>query len=122
MRGDNLRLASNVVLNTSFQSQPQLLKQIYGYAIQAVWTGTPSGVLKLQASCDPSSSNIVLADVVPTNWSDVSLTPITISSAGNYLWNVQGCMYNWVRLAYVDNSGGTSTAVLTSAILQSKGP
>jgi hypothetical protein len=95
------------------------LQFMYGYSIQVVFTGTPTGTFKLQASCD----SCLIADFpnFPTNWQDITDSPFTVSSAGDYVWNVFDVMYNWVRVVYTDASGGTSTAVITSCTFNGKG-
>lgn len=117
-------MVANVVMNATITSPAFIMKELYGFAIQAVYTGTPTGTLKLQASADPATSinpgNSVGANVI-TNWTDIANTSTALSAAGNTLYNVPDVMYNWVRLVYTDGSGGTSTAVL-SARFNAKGP
>ena len=76
-----------------------------GYSIQAAFTGTPSGSLKLQASVDG------------TNYSDITDTSTTIAAAGSFLWNVADPNYDYVRLVYTRTG---STGVLSATIF-SKG-
>lgn len=118
----NKQIESNVVMNTTITSAAMQLKNMYGYSIQVVFTGTPTGTFKLQASSDPLYSGPPGANPAePTNWTDVTNSPYAVTAAGNYMWNVFDTMYNYVRLVYSDTSGGTSTAVLTSAIFNGKG-
>jgi hypothetical protein len=115
---------AGTVMNTNITSAPYNVQQIYGVAIQAVFTGTPTGTFKLQASADPATSyNPAGAGQAgmagsnnPTNWSDIEDSSYTVSAAGNYVWNVFDIMYTYIRLVYTDTSGGTSTAVLTANI------
>lgn len=109
MRVINVIIESGVIMNTNINSQPLNLNQMFGYSIQAVYTGTPTGTFKLQCSVDANSGNIN-----PVNWTDIANTPFVVASAGSFTWNVYDVMYNWVRLVYTDASGGTSTAVLTA--------
>lgn len=115
-------IAANTVLNTNLTSIALPLYHIYGYAIQAVYTGTPSGTFKLQASSDPINppGQGMGANVV-TNWTDVANSSVTVTAAGNYMWNVTDVMYNYVRLVYTDGSAGASTAVLTVSTFNAKG-
>ena len=113
---------ANTVLNTNINSDPMPLYHVYGYSIQAVYTGTPTGTFKLQASSDPvfpgnkaPNSNFVV------NWTDVANSSVTVTAAGNYMWNVTDVMYNFVRLVYTDGSSGASTAVLTVSTFNAKG-
>lgn len=119
MKVYNVKIVTSAVMNTTINSTPYNVQQIYGFAIQAVFTGTPTGTLKLQASCDPAT-NYLPANTV-TNWTDIASSSTVISAAGNFMWNTPDAMYNWVRLVYTDTSGGTSTAVL-NAVINAKGP
>ncbi len=88
------------------------LNQTVLYSVQAVFTGTPTGTLKLQISNDVvkvapgtnPSANVV-------NWSDYTGSSQSISAAGNFTWNCFDVGYRWVRLVYVRASGsGTLNA------------
>lgn len=91
--------------------------QIYGFAIQAVWTGTSAGTLKLQASSDPApkSSNVSTGGpYAVTNWTDVTnSSTAVVSGGGNFMWNFNGAFYNYVRLVYTNSSG---TGAITAEI------
>ena len=114
---------STTTMNTTITSPACQLYNIYGYAIQIVWTGTPTGTLKLQVSSDPVPQGPpnVIPPFEPTHWSDLTDSPFAITAAGDYMWNVYDVMYNWVRLVYTDASGGTSTASITSLVINCKG-
>jgi hypothetical protein len=64
--------------------------------IQAVFTGSPSGTLKLQISND----NI--------NWSDYTGSSSTVSGAGNFAWIITDIGYPWIRVTYNPGSGSGS--------------
>jgi|SRR5271166_1820208 len=115
MRQYNENIVLNAVMNATINSAPIPANQLYGYSVQAVYTGTPTGTLKLQASDDPFTGNIQTS-IPPTNWVDIANSSFAISSAGAYMWNVSEVMYNWARLVYTDSSGGTSTAVLNVTV------
>lgn len=70
------------------------------YSVQASWSGTPTGTLKLQLSNDA------------TTWTD-GPSPQTLSgAAGSYLWDTVQTGVGYVRLAYTFTSGtGTLSAV-----------
>jgi hypothetical protein len=106
-------LAAPAPNNTSFNSLPMKLDQMFGYAIQIVQTGTPSGTLKLQG-CADSVQNSSPNKGLPVNWSDISGSSVSVSSSGNTLYNSTDVMYNFVRVVYTDSSGGTATG--TSSI------
>lgn len=116
MNTANKILSSNVLMNTTINTEAVPLPNIYGYAIQAVYTGTPTGTLRLQASADAFKYANDAQPQVPTNWTDITDTSVSISSAGSYMWNVIGVFYTFVRVVYSDSSGGMSTARLTTTI------
>lgn len=66
----------------------------YGFSIFAAWTGTPTGVLKLQASPD----GVVWADVA-------GVTAAPAGGAGSYFSNQQWQFYPYVRFVYTRTSG-----------------
>lgn len=117
MQTVNQQFVTNQVMNTTIISVPLPVNQLYGYAIQASFTATPTGTLKLQASTDKFSSNNALDPdglTVPAHWDDITGSPVSVSAAGTYTWNVTGCFYNYVRLVFTDGSSGASTAVLNA--------
>lgn len=102
-------------MNQDFQGAPQQLQNAFGYCIQAIVTGTPNGSVSLEASIDPvieTGANYR----PPTNWNPVDNSTFVLTTAGNTMWNVSDAQYNWVRVIYVDASGGLSTAVMTASI------
>jgi len=113
MRAANDPLITNQILNASFNSQAISLNQIFGYAIQGVITGTPTGTVSLQASNDPNS-------ISPTNWSTITGTSQSVAAAGTFFYNVADVEYTWMRLVYTDGSSGSSTAVM-NAVFNLKG-
>lgn len=100
-------------------SNPIPLDQIYGFAIQAFWTGSPTGTLKLQASSDSPGRETQTSSGGPdavTNWSDVTNSSYSITgSAGNYMWNFNGAFYRYVRISYTNISGTGTMAAEISA-------
>lgn len=103
-------------MNTTINSLPSALTQTFGYAMQAVYTGVPTGIIKLQASCDPFKYLVDGGLQTPTNWDDITNSQFTLSDQGVTIWNVTGVFYQFVRVVYEDTSGGTSTAVLNVTI------
>jgi len=104
---DDLLNGVAFTLNTNYTGDTQTMEHLIGCAIQLVWTGTPAGTFKLQASLDK------------TNWADVpSMTQAAGGAAGNLLWNVVDLMSPWVRVTYTFTS---STGTLTVARMNSKG-
>lgn len=122
MRIANEDIISGVAqdMSVSFNLTPIWLGHICNYSIQLVFTGTPVGAFKLQASDDPGNPN---GGQLPqalnvTHWSDVSGSSQSISAAGNLLYDIANCGYNFVRVVYTSTSGAGS---LTSARVNLKG-
>lgn len=93
------------------------LDQVFGYSIQAVYTtvGTLGGVLKLEASVNHQEDNEKNV-VVPGDWVTITGSPVTLSGAGSFIWNVQNPNYLWVRLVFtpaVGDSGELNASVNT---------
>lgn len=116
----------STVMNANLNSVSLQAWNVLCYSIQVVFTGTPTGTFKLQASCDPSAQavstgNYTSAVTAPVHWSDIANTSTMVSSAGNVFWNMEDIGYNWIRVVYTDGSSGMSTAIITSAVFSAKG-
>jgi hypothetical protein len=84
----------NQSLGSSFSGPALPLKFMWGYCMQAVWTGaTAAGTLKLQASNDS------------VNWSDITGSSTVVSGPGSYIWNAGDAWYPYVQLVFVQSSG-----------------
>lgn len=88
--------------------------------MSAIITGTPTGTIQIQASNDPETNDTQYNTtagqppaVGPTNWVTITNSPFVVSSSGEEMWNVNYAGYNYVRVQYLDSSGGTSTATMT---------
>ncbi len=86
------------------------IDQVFGYAIQAVYTtsGSLGGVLALQASVDHQqdlNGNVTRAG----NFTTITDSPVTLTGAGNYVWNVTSGMYLYVKLIYTHTGGDAGT-------------
>lgn len=115
-----LLTASAMTGTTTVNSAAIPVDQLWGFAIQAVWTGTPNGTIKLQASCDAPTSTTQTSSGTSAvvNWTDIADSSVTIAgSAGNYMWNISSAAYRFVRVTYTNTS---STGVL-SATMSAKG-
>lgn len=126
MRTFNKTVATNVPLNANYNSPYVQLRNIYTYTMSAIITGTPTGTVQIQASNDPETNDTQVnvaygagqsptnpPSVAPTNWVTITGSPFAVSSAGEEMWNVNFAGYNYVRVQYIDASGGTSTARMT---------
>ena len=126
MRTFNRLVATAVPLNANYNSPYVQLKNIYTYTMSAIITGTPTGTVQIQASNDPETNdtqtNLPTAlntqmtnppSKAPVNWVTITGSPFIVTSAGEQMWNVNYAGYNYVRVQYIDSSGGTSTATMT---------
>lgn len=103
MRVNNEQFLASTSGATSFNSLAYPLNQVFGFAIQAVITGSVTGTAKLQVSCDPiTRSNVTYQ---PTNWTDYTGSDQSIAGAGTAVWNVADVEFTWVRLVYTSVSG-----------------
>jgi len=119
---DNITFSSND-LSASRTSQAIGIQHVVNYAVQLVFTGTPAGNFKLQGSCDegnPTANTEATRSVDIVNWTDVADTTLTVSAAGNIMYDVTNAGYNWFRVVYTATGAGT-TPVLTSARFNTKG-
>lgn len=85
-------------------------KDVYNcdrYAIQADYTGTFSGSLKLEVSNDEADS--------VTNWTELTGSSVAITSDGTYIWNVKHVAYRAVRVVYTYTSGSVTLSLSFTA-------
>lgn len=127
VRNENLLELDGAAVNGSLAASKNLqamwLGHISQFAIQLVFTGTPAGNFKLQASNDvghPQAASEAEREVQVVNWTDITDSAVTISAAGNVMWNVENVGYNWVRVAWTATGAGT-TPLLTVARAYVKG-
>lgn len=91
------------------------LDQAFGFAVQAVITGSPVGSLKLQGSCDDGDDWAAGPGVGRgvVNWTDIPNTFQSVNGSGIVTWNMPKSFYKWARLLYASTSGtGNITATL----------
>jgi len=117
MRYNQDPIVVNGDMSASITSETIPLDQVFGYSIQAVYTtaGTLGGVLELQASCnhyEDNEKNVVVAG----DWVTIANSPVTITGAGSYIWNIQDSNYLWARLVYTPavSDSGSLNATVTS--------
>ena len=85
-------------------------------AVQAVFSGSPAGTIKLQISCDNVAENLTVGQDPASNvvnWADYSGSPQVISGAGIFIWNFFNPGYRWLRVVWTPTSGtGSLTAII----------
>lgn len=112
------------ILNATITSLNCQLYDAMNYSIQIAFTGTPTGSFKLQGSDDPvaagfgsnSPQSAFQSGInAPVHWTDLPNTSQSVTAAGSVIWQVEWPGYSFVRAVYTDTSGGSSTAIITSA-------
>jgi hypothetical protein len=106
MKVANEKIISAADMSADFESQPLLIEQCYGFGFQCIFTGSPDGAMKLQASND----DVQLEDQV-LNWTDIANSNALVTAAGDLMYNFNGAIYKWVKIVYVFSSGTGSCDV-----------
>ncbi len=101
----NKQLFTNTVMTSTLTSEIVDLAETLGYAIHAIWTGTPTGTLSIQGSND--GVNFVQIDSIATG-----------GTAGQHLLNVEKHHDRYVKIVYTFSS---STGVLNLYISGKRG-
>ena len=113
-------IPAGTVMNTTLHGIAMSVQKALNFSIQVVFTGTPTGSFFLEASDDPYVIGANGTLNLPTNWTTVANSSQSVSAAGNVMWDYGQCGFNWIRVSYTDSSGGTSTAVISSATFNGK--
>lgn len=101
MRIVSEQLLSSGDMSASITTNSQNLIQMAIACVQAIYSGSPNGSLQLQISND----NLV--------WSNY-LTPATITTSGNSVWNIEFVGFQWLRAVYTKSSGTGSLSISVS--------
>lgn len=104
---------ADVSLASSVDSQPYSVEFLTHGSIQAVWSGTPTGTLKLQVSNNAFKDNVGTDDSNSWNagatWEDLPGSSCdTGGAAGHHMWELWKCGYEAIRVVYT-RSAGTGT-------------
>lgn len=100
-----MRVLPETILSAGDMSQASLtslnisLNQLSSVSIQCVFTGAPSGTIKLQFSVDA------------TTWTDDADSSYTIAAAGDLMYLVNKMPAQYVRSVYT-KSGGTGSLTI----------
>lgn len=107
---------STVTLGVSRNFKPMHVGNANVFNIQCVFTGTPAGEFKLQASNDlgnlGASGDSAQYNGV-SNWSDVANSEFTVSAAGDIMWNQSAAGMEWVRVVYTASGAGSGSPTVT---------
>lgn len=108
-------------MSTSFELAPLYIGHVTWYAIQLVFTGSPNGTFKLQASNDPGriTANLEVDQYKDVNnWTDIINSDQVITESGDHTWDAPDASYLWVRVVWTAGSG---SGTLISARMNEKG-
>lgn len=95
---DPIRLCTNCDMSQGLITTGAIdLTYNLNYSIQAVWTGSPVGTIKLQVTNDIGGCG--------PNWSDYSNSSQVVSGAGDFAWIASQASYHCVRVVYTRTSG-----------------
>lgn len=84
------------------------------YSFHCIWTGTPTGNLKIQASSDPRVDIDKRTGTSTATWEDVD-TVAAGGAAGSKLWDNLRSSVKWVRIFYDQTaSNGTLNVALVA--------
>lgn len=107
-RNDNIIFNGN--MGGNLDSGPIDISYFDLASFQAIWTGTPVGIMKIRISnADPNGG--------PPNdaqFSDYTSTITPINNAGDFMFNIYPCAYNWAKLVYTRTSGSGTLNVRTN--------
>jgi len=107
-------------MESTITSNAVWLAHIAHYSIQVVFTGSPNGTFKLQASNDVGAKDGGgLSSPTITNWTDIPSSSLAVSASGSSLWTISNAGYRWVRVVWTNSA--SSTAAITSIRFNVKG-
>lgn len=110
MRYAPIQIVSAQSMAVAITSETIPLNQVFGYSVQANYatSGTLGGTLALQASDDhqeDNEKNVTRAG----NWVTIEDSPVVLTGAGSFIWNVMNPNYLWFRLIYTPTGGDSGT-------------
>jgi hypothetical protein len=91
-------------MSANITGDPINLASHLGIALQCDFSGVPSGVIKIQASCDLTQDE---GSVI--NWTNIY--ELDVAGAGNKIFNCRNIYYKWIRLVYEATAGSGTLAV-----------
>lgn len=106
------KLASPTVafktMTESLISTPFPLTNTYTFIMEFIWTGTPTGTLKIMGSIDGTNFNVPLATNALTG--SAGTYPFDLSATPGLITNV-----GWIQAQYIFTSGTGTLTTVTAA-------
>lgn len=101
----NIQIVTNGNMASNITSLSTNIDEIVSYSIEAAFTGSAVGTIKLQGSNNPSL----------LGYTDITDSISEVDGTGSYLINVELPAYSYVQLVYTAVSGsGTLNAVINA--------
>lgn len=109
----------NHINSSSVNSDPIDCSNIFSISAQAVSTGSPTVVVKLQASNDPPASLPLDANgkPIPQNWTDISGASVSVGAAGTFLIPKLDICYQYIRVVSTTGSADTGNTAVDIKVL-----
>lgn len=105
-RPERGRTAATTSMASSFNDTPICVEYMVGLSIQASWSGTPTGALKLQASNHAFDQNVNNGILAAPIWTDIPGSSVSLTgSAGTQMWDISEVYYEAIRVVYTASSG-----------------
>lgn len=99
----NIQTITNGDMSGNLTSSVTEIKEARRYGVQLIYTGTPTGTLKLQGSNDN------------TNWTDLTSQSVSLTGSAGSKILTDDADYSFVRTVYVFGSGtGTLNTIITA--------
>jgi hypothetical protein len=99
----NKYIFTNSDMTGNLTSEILDLGELTGYAVHAIWSGDPDGLIIISGS-----NTMNINDFVPVD------SQLTDGEPGSYLLNVEKAHYKYVVVEYAPNSGSGSLNCLVS--------
>jgi uncharacterized membrane-anchored protein len=103
----NTLLGPSLPMDANVSSQPVLIDQVYGFAIEIASSGgTAAGSFQVQGSMADVTQAQASAGSI-TTWSSVG-SAIVVAAAGNTITNFDAQYYKWMRVVFTKSTGASS--------------
>ena len=89
----NALVLTNGNMTGNLESEVIDTSRVDSVVFYAKWTGSPVGTLKVQVSID---------DI---NYVDLDDSPVAVTEAGDFMWNIVDTNYDKIKVVYVATSG-----------------
>lgn len=90
-------------MSTSIVSQFVDIRNTSGFSFQCVWTGAPTGTLRIEVTnMEPDVTSV---------WEPMPNSSISVTTAGSQIFDVVACFVGWCRISWLNTSGSGSLEV-----------